>query len=368
MGGITMASPGPGLMPSNNDASAKLLPMGSRLKVTPTLTMSDVRFLAVDPDGTAYATKDSRGGSQLWASTDNARTWKQRGQELPDANFRMMTSLHDGTLLTDAMLRDGAHVLERSADHGVTWSKVLPLGSMLMLTPHSVDELDDSVFLAEYQAYTLDSVPVHIWGSTDRGQTWQVRATFTDRRHAHGLRVDQATHSIWVFFGDNDERTGMVRSTDGWTFDRVITGHAGSAVDAVFTDMGMLFGQDIVYGSTPSSISLLGEDLVPHALVHLPGPSYSIHSTPVGGLLLCTTREPGGDVYAPGDDSAHLLASADGVTWEDVQQFPRVSETAYGRSNIYWGLNSGELVVQISDVLPTGPGYGIELVKVEVAK
>jgi len=362
----TMTDP-PRQKPGSYGAAVQFLASGSRLKVTTTYTQAGLRFLAVGTDGTCYGTKDGQTGQgQMWVSTDNARTWHMRGDVLDGANFRVLTVLHNGTLLADTQLRDGSHMLQRSSDQAHTWTPVLNLGTMTILTPHCVDELDGTVYLAEYQAYTNDSVPVHVWGSTDNGKSWETRATFTDRRHAHGLRVDQATHSIWVFFGDNMVRTGMVRSTDGWHFDPIVTGAAGSAVDAVFTERGMMFGQDLVYsGGTPSSLSLMGTDDEPKVMARLPGPSYSIHATPVGGAIVGTTREPGGDVYAPGDDSGHILVSADGVTWDDVLQYPRIGDTAYGRVNVYWALKSNELVVSLSDVSPIGSGYGFQLLKVE---
>jgi photosystem II stability/assembly factor-like uncharacterized protein len=341
------------------------LPDEDRLAITVTRTARDIRFLAVGKDGTAFATTTGGGQGQLYASTDNARTWQRRGEPLQSGSFRVMTALSSGTLLADIAHTTG-HVIARSNDGGRTWTEVLPIGAMSLLTPHSVDELDGTVFLGEYQAYTDASVPVKLWASADDGRSWELRQTFADRRHCHGVRVDPVSHTLWVFFGDNEQRTGMVRSKDGGrTFEKVLIGRAGSAVDAVFTPQGILFGQDVVFGSDPSYVQLFTGHDQPQRLLRLPGPSYSIHPSPVGGLLLTTTREPAGDVYLPGDDSAHLLVSADGSKWEDVMQLPRIGTLSYGRANIYWTLPSKEVVLQTSDVQPVGDGYGYLLLKVE---
>jgi hypothetical protein len=126
----------------------------------------------------------------------------------------------------------------------------------------------------------------------------------------------------------------------------------------------MIFGQDVVFGTDPSAVEVMGADDTPRRLSRLPGPSYSISPSPVGGLVITTTREPSGDVYLPGDDSAHLLVSPDGVTWKDALTFPRWDTNGYGRANIYWTLPSGEMVVQLSGVEPIGTGYGYMLVEV----
>jgi hypothetical protein len=324
--------------------------------------VSGYKFMAVDLEGTAYAVRVSDGANDLWASEDEAKTWSRRGQAPSGFDFRIVTVLSDDTLLADVMGGPATapiHNILRSTDHGATWTPVLSLGTMSLLTPHSVDELDGIVFVGEYQAYTLDSVPVHLWASSDRGVTWQALQDFTDRRHCHGVRADPDRHELWMFFGDDEQRTGLVRSTDdGNTFTDVIRGHIGSAVDGLFTSSGLVYGEDVVYGTSPPEISVMGGSGEPQPVTNIPGPSYSIHAVQPGGFVLGTTHEPGGNVYAPGDDSAHLLGSGDGSLWNDLLSFQRVDDTDYARADVYWTFPDGTAVLQLYNVQPVGDGYG----------
>jgi hypothetical protein len=67
-------------------------------------------------------------------------------------------------------------------------------------------------------------------------------------------------------------------------------------------------------------------------------------------------REPGGDIYPPGEISAHLYGSANGASWADLLQFPRISSTENTRADAYWELPTGEVVLQVENVQGFGPG------------
>lgn len=345
------------------------LPEALHLRVADTATTTGMKFLAVDPAGNAYAIKLSSGSDDLWVSTDSARTWRRRSNAPDNGGFRTIAVLDDGTLLADIMGGTNmmpTHELARSTDQGHTWTVVLPLGPMSLLTPHSLAQLHGTVFIGEYQAFTNTSVPVRLWASTDAGATWQLRHTFDDRRHCHGVRADAANNALWMFFGDNEQRTGMLRSLDGGqTFQTMLTGGAGSAVDGIFTKHGLIWGQDVVFGNAPSYISLLDDSGTPRLMATLPGPSYSIHAVMPGGYLMGTTREPAGDVYSPSEDAAHVLASPDGLSWENLLTLPRVNTTDYARADIYWTLPSGEVVLQLYNAGPVDSSYGYMLLTLD---
>jgi len=324
---------------------------------------ADHRILAADGSGTVFALRNGAGSARLEASTDGARTFAVRGSLPAGAGFRTIAVLSDGVLLADTLEGSRGHVLRRSADGGRTWAEVLVLGTMQMLTPHSVDELDGEVFLGEYQAYTMDSVPLRLWASDDSGATWNVRHLFHGHRHIHGVRADPELHELYVFTGDGESRTGIFRSFDGGlVFESLVPGHRGSAVDAVLAGFGLLYGQDVVFGSEPPAVCRLEPGGIFRRIAELPGPSYSIHALAGGGFVLGTTREPAGSFYA--DDAAALWGSADGETWSELETFPRFDPTGYARADVYWSLPDGRLLLQLLNVAPVGRGWGYRVLRV----
>ena len=316
--------------------------------------------LAVDPSGTTYALSVADGHTRLWASTDNARTWKFRGLAPPGTSFFVMTSLADGTLL--GTVRVGTDfALARSTNHGTSWKVVLPLGACRMLQPHNIRELHGTVFFLEYQT-VLDTAPIRLWVSPDQGATWSVRYVFEGRRHGHSLVVDARRGVLWAMMGD--ARGGLLRSVDeGHTWHSVVEGPAGVAVDGIVTTQGLLFGTDNLYAPPLPSIDRIGADDVLHRLAPLPGPSYSIFSIPGKGYVVGTTHETGGDVYAPGDVSAHVLMSPDGVSWSEFRAFPHLRDDEYARSDVHWQLPSGEVILELSNVRVLSSPRGFYLLK-----
>jgi hypothetical protein len=353
-----------GMGPDAPNAAARMGDLvSSRLKAarppTPSAPFSlqvtyrdDAReIMAVDPQGTVYAVQATHGSSRLFASKDNARTWTPRGEHPGDYGFFKMTALQDGTLLANVTSPEG-YALSRSTDHGATWRVVLPLGRFKMLQPHNIRELHGTVFFLEYQTFT-DSSPINLWVSQDQGATWRVRHVFEGRRHGHGLVADPVQGVLWAMMGDL--KGGLLRSEDeGMTWQPVLDGPPGVAVDAVVTPRGLLFGTDNLYTPPLPAVQRVGsEDTMVH-LGALPGPSYSVLEVPGGGFVMGTTRETGGDVYAPGDVSAHVLYSAEGDTWREFQAYPRAAEDDYARADVYWKLRSGELVLELSNTQELG--------------
>ncbi len=319
----------------------------------------DVR--AVGPDGTAYAVSFNDSAGRLYASTDNARSWSFRGTSPGGATFGSMTALADDTLL--AHIRGSTNRIARSTNSGATWTNVLTLGTYEILSPHSIDELGGVVYLAEYQTFSTGSVPLRLWQSNDHGATWSVNTTFSGHRHAHAVRADLSTNALWVFFGDTDPQCGLYRSLDrGATWKLMLGGQQGDVVDGTFTSAGLLFGQDISYLPPTPTIALVTRAGVESILQSLPGPSYSTHALSAGGFLVGVTREPDGDIYAPGEVSAHLFGSADGNSWKELFAWPRIDANDYARADVYWELPSGEAILQLWNV--QGPGKGYEILKI----
>jgi hypothetical protein len=317
------------------------------------------QILAMDGAGTVYATRVGNSAARVYASSD-ARAWAPRGS-VP-GEFRAMAPLSDGTLLADIITSHGDHLF-RSADHGRTWTDVLPIGMYRALTTHSFAELDGTAYFVEYQAFTGDAAPIQLWASTDAGRTWTSRFTFQRHRHAHGLGVDRARHALWVWFGDTDSQCGTYRSIDGgqsWSL--VYAGQAAGEVDAaVLSDGSIVFGQDITYLPKYSNAAQLTPDGTLTEFVRLPGPSYSMHALRAGGYAMGVARESGGDNYPPGDTSAYVYTSMDGLNWEAALSYPRRSPDDDVRADIYWELPNGDLLLELrnAQTFSTGIGYKI---------
>jgi hypothetical protein len=350
---------------ANMGGSAAVTFLERTLGVEVVHTNTTHRFLAVAPSGTAYALKSDDEESRLYESTDDARTWHFKAR-LPGGHvFRVMSALSDGTLLANTS-SGRSHSLFRSADAGATWREVLSLGSSRMSTPHGIAELDGTVYLLEYQSSTNGSAPIRLHASLDRGQTWQVRHSFTSPRHGYGLAVDPVRHALWAFFGDTKSQTGTFRSTDaGGTWQLVLGGQKGNVVDGVVLDDGsLLFGQDSSFLPERPHIVQLTPSGLSTELYLLPGPATSTHAIRGGGFVVGTARAPGRNLSPPSEVSAHVVGSLDGVTWEELLRYSRLDANEDVRADVYFELPSGLLVLQLENAQGFGPsGQGYQLLR-----
>jgi hypothetical protein len=317
---------------------------------------TDLRFLGVGADGTAYAISATGGQHQLLASTDG-RTWSERGAHPSRSTFYVMAALESGTLLAD-VAGAGGHFVSRSADGGRTWTDVLPLGQYRLLTPRNVAELGGEVLVLEYQSFSGANVPIRLLASGDDGRTWTERNVWTEHRHGHGLKADPAQEALWIFMGD---RTGgTLLSYDGGRTTTLVRKplEGGVFVDAAVVDGGILAGHDSLFAPLWPHVVSLGFDAAYAPRFALPGPSYSFFTLPDGGYLVGAAREAVGDVYP--DTAAHLFHSQDGETFEEVFSCERLDPTATARGDVYFSLPSGEAVVGVRNCVgfgTTGWGY-----------
>jgi len=338
-------------------------PPGPGLEVVHTNTTH--HFLAVDPSGRAYALQLGDSASRLYVSTDGARTWTFRARHPLGSWFHVMTALADGTLLANTS-RNGRYYISRSGDGGATWSEVLLLDTYRMLTPRNIAELDGTVYLLEYQAFTTGDAPIRLYASADQGRTWQVRQTFLGHRHGHGLAADPARHALWAFFGDTTRQAGLFRSTDaGRTWTRLVAGQDANVVTAtVLGDGTLLYGQDISYLPSRPHVAQVAPDGVYVELAQLTGPAYSTYGASGGGFVVGCAREPDGDIYLPGDVSAHVWISPNGVDWTMARSYPRLSAIENVRADVYYELPSGLLVLQLKNAQGFGSGgVGYQLLR-----
>lgn len=328
----------------------------AQLSLSVTFQDANHDLKAVAPDGTAFAVQLDDADSSLYASTDGARTWSLRGAHPAGSSFRVVTALSDGVLIADTLGTD--HALSRSTDGGATWTDVLSTAPYRMLSPHSIDELGGVVYFVEYQDFTVDDAPIHLWASRDRGATWSVVSTLTGHRHAHAVRADPASGALWLFFGDTDPQCAILRSLDGgasWT--TVLAGtQSADVVDALVSPSGALFGLDASFLPALPFVEQLNLDGSFTQLAQLPGPSYSIRRLAGGTTLVGVTREPDGDIYPPGEISGHVFGSTDGTTFTDLLQFPWLDPSIFVQADVYWELPTGEAVVTVGNAQGFGPG------------
>jgi hypothetical protein len=349
----TGSRPSRNVMPPGERASLPENPAPTRMELEIVHSSSEFVVLTMDSIGSVFGLrKDS--GSTLWESIDGARTWRMRGASPDRTDFRRMAALEDGTLL--ATVSDaGQHFVARSTDRGASWTKVLTLDKTRILYTRAIAELDGTVYLGEYQTKASPPTPIRIWASDTQGASWSVRHTFYGYRHLHALIPDPKTHSLWGLTGDS---TGdLLRSRDGGrTWMKIVPGTMGVAVDAVVTDKGLLYGTDAVNKPARTAIVLVKPDDTWEVVRDLPGPSYGVLHHSSGGYLMGSSRAPAGTVHAPGDESSRLFGSVDGVTWNELLNYKRLTVDSTAHSHAHWELPSGEVLIQLVNL----QGFGAD--------
>src|SRR5690606_25169057 len=147
----------------------------------------------------------------------------------------------------------------------------------------------------------------------------------------------------------------------------MVAGQEGNIVDAILLDDGsILFGHDISYLPSRPHIATIAPDGTYREIMELPAPSYSAFRIPGGGFVISSDREPGGDLYPPGEIYGRLWTSPDGEQWEEALRYPWASSSEAVHTNVYWQLASGELVLSLSNAQGFGPGgRGYQLLRVD---
>jgi hypothetical protein len=89
---------------------------------------------------------------------------------------------------------------------------------------------------------------VHIYVSSDQGQSWQVGYTFRagSIRHVHNIVYDRWQHCLWILTGDEGEECRILcASCDLGTMDLVLKGNQQTrSAAAVATEDGLFFSTD----------------------------------------------------------------------------------------------------------------------------
>src|SRR5439155_23673676 len=104
------------------------------------------------------------------------------------------------------------------------------------------------------------------------------------------------------------------------------------------------------------TIGRIGLDGTVTHLQTLPSASYSTHAISTGGFVVGATYEYGSDVSPAGWTRGSLWGSGDGVQWKKLLDVPQLSSTDDVRTDVYWELATGELVVSVRNAAGFGPG------------
>jgi len=136
------------------------------------------------------------------------------------------------------MVTQGAHDSEFKVTHEVTRG-TRPLN--IAVTK------GDAIFWGEYFD-NPERDEVHVYGSQDRGNTWEVVYTFPRKtvRHIHNVLYDQWADCLWVLTGDYEAECKVVRASCDWkTVEVVLSGNQQArAVAMIVTEAALYFASD----------------------------------------------------------------------------------------------------------------------------
>lgn len=171
------------------------------------------------------------------------------------------------------------------------------------------------LYFGEY-FQNMNKEAVHIYGSEDNGQTWQIVYTFESGNinHVHGLFFDKYTNRIWVLTGDRDNECIIGYTEDEFqTFNEVLRG------GQEYRSCQLFFYKDFIVYATDSQYigneirSINRETLEITSLAKIQGSA--IKGGQTGQVsYLSTTIEPS---KINKDRFSHIWVTKDGIHWED---------------------------------------------------
>lgn len=237
--------------------------------------------------------------------------------------------------LGSRLLRDGFHALA-----------VLPSGHLVAAVPRAIVTVapgekrfrvshqvlrgtrplhiaatpEGHIFWGEYFD-NPERAEVHIYGSTDRGLTWNVAYTFPKAaiRHVHNIVYDRWGKCFWVLTGDDGRECQILRaSCDFRTVDAVLSGSQQTRSAALVpTADGLYFSSD-----TPSeSNHVYRLDGCGNLAAVADLPSSSIYGCRVGDAVFFSTMVEPSKTNA--ERKVGLYGSADGPRWQRLLQWKK---------------------------------------------
>ncbi len=237
--------------------------------------------------------------------------------------------------LTSRLVRDGFHalaVLPSGLLLGAVPGAIVTLapGEFEFKTTHSVirgtrplhitTTPDGRIFFGEYFDNPARD-EVHIFASSDRGNTWQVAYTFPKGaiRHVHNIAYDQWENCLWVLTGDYGAECRILRaSCDLKTIDVALSGNQQArAVAVVPAPEGLYFSSDTPLEANHVYHLDRGGKL--STLCSLD--SSSIQGCRVGDAVFFSTMVEPSDVNR--DRRVHLYGCRAGGSWRSLLEWKK---------------------------------------------
>jgi hypothetical protein len=257
--------------------------------------------------------------------------WNEVGRFHP-AGWRRLTS---ASRLASRLFRDGFHALAMlPSGH---FFAAVP-GAIISLGPgerefrishkitrgtrplHIVATPDECIFWGEY----FDNAgrdEVHIYGSRDRGASWEIAYTFSKGaiRHVHNIVYDRWENCLWVATGDVGSECRILRaSCDFARVESVLSGNQQArAVALVPTEDGVYFSSDTPLEKNHVYFLDRNGTLSERAVLS----SSSIYGCRVGNAIFFSTMVEPSTVNL--HRSATLCGSLDGERWQSLQEWEK---------------------------------------------
>ena len=181
---------------------------------------------------------------------------------------------------------------------------------------------DGTILFGEYALNFDRSMPISLYRSDDHGISFRMVHEFAAGvvRHIHFVQWDPYAECLWMGTGDSDRECLLFRSVDrGLNWDEVGGGsQLWRAVGLAFTADAIYWGTDAGSdaGMHPNYVMRLDRATMSLGKVmELQGPCHGNASMKDGTLVVSTGVEGGRNEK---DRRAHLWASRDGVTWNEL--------------------------------------------------
>ncbi len=185
------------------------------------------------------------------------------------------------------------------------------------------------IFMAEYAVNGARKLPMMLHRSRDGGESFEVVHSFKAGEvcHYHFVQWDRYANCLWMGTGDTDKECLLYRSTDGGDhWDQVGGGsQLWRTVGLAFRPEALYWGTDAGWttGTHPNHIMRMDREKGElEKVLEIQGPSHGNATLRDGTLLISTGVERGANEK---DDCAHLWASRDGNTWEELTKFKKDS-------------------------------------------
>lgn len=178
------------------------------------------------------------------------------------------------------------------------------------------ENVDGTLFFGEYFA-NMEKKSVHIYRSTDSGNTWDICYTFPEGNinHVHGIFFDPYTNRMWFATGDRENECIIGYSEDGFrTTTEVFRGGQDyrSCVLFFYKDF-IVFGTDSQYQQNILKY-FTRETLEINEICKVQGPV--IKGVQAGDISIISTDVEPSDVNRT--KNAYVWITFDGLNWEEL--------------------------------------------------